>query len=260
MKLLNAPNLLLFLVFSFLNPWISMASSHSTENAPILDSSSDKGHILHDLGGLRAYVSGDPKSKHAVLVISDIYGIDEPKLRKIVDKIGDSKFYCVAPDLLHGDPYVDDNPKRPLEVWLKDHPQQKGFEDAKLVIAALRKEREYKIGFAGFSWGGKVAVEFAKFDKIKAVVLLHPSSVTDHDIEDVKSAIAILAAENDHITPPAQVKQFEKILKKKKVPSFVKIFSGVSHGFSVWYNDKFSEKKAIEAQKDMLDWLEKHVD
>ncbi|KAH7679538.1 putative hydrolase related to dienelactone hydrolase protein [Dioscorea alata] len=265
MRLLNAPNLLLFLIFSFLKPWISMASSQCTENAPVLDASSGEGHVLNDLGGFRAYVSGDPKSKHVVLLISDVYGIDAPKLRKIADKVGASKFYCVVPDFFHGDPYVDNNPKRPLEAWLKDHPPQKGFEDAKLVIKALRKEHKYDIGVAGFCWGGKVAVEFAKNVDInvmcKAIVLLHPAFVTVQDIEKVKIPIAILAAEKDEITPPSLVKEFEKILAKKpKIPSLVKIFIGVSHGFSVRYNDEFSEKKAIEAQKDMLDWLQKYVE
>jgi carboxymethylenebutenolidase len=46
-----------------------------------------------------------------------------------------------------------------------------------------------------------------------------------------------------------------------QVDSFVKIFPGVSHGWSVRYDvdDKLAAEKAEEAQKDMLDWFVKYV-
>ncbi|KAJ0963027.1 hypothetical protein J5N97_028149 [Dioscorea zingiberensis] len=217
---------------------------------------------MEDLGGLKVYVSGDPKSKHAIILVSDIYGYEAPNLRKIADKVAAFGFYVVVPDFFRGEPYVDNNPKRPLDVWLKEHPQQKGFEDSKSVIAVLKKRGISVIGAAGFCWGGKVVVDLAKTNMIKAIVALHPSLVTVDDIKDVKQPIAILGAEKDEITPPTLVKQFQEILSKKhEIDSFVKIFSGVAHGFSVRYkaDDKFAVKKAEEAQKDMLHWFLKHI-
>ncbi|XP_070011972.1 endo-1,3;1,4-beta-D-glucanase-like [Nicotiana tabacum] len=71
-------------------------------------------------------------------------------------------------------------------------------------------------------------------DYIQAAVLLHPSLVTVDDIKEVKAPIAILAAEIDPISPPELIKQLEEILSSKpKVDSFVKIFAGVEHGWTV---------------------------
>ncbi|KAJ0963022.1 hypothetical protein J5N97_028144 [Dioscorea zingiberensis] len=97
---------------------------------------------------------------------------------------------------------------------------------------------------------GKVVVDLAKTNKIKAIVAMQPSIVTVADIKDVKQPIAILGVENDEITPPTLVKQFQEILSKKhEINSFVKIISSVAHGFSVWYkaDDKFAVKKVNEA-------------
>jgi len=41
--------------------------------------------------------------------------------RKIGDKVGDSGYYVVVPDLLNDDPLDPKNLKRPNNVWLKDH-------------------------------------------------------------------------------------------------------------------------------------------
>ncbi|KAF2583892.1 hypothetical protein F2Q70_00036617 [Brassica cretica] len=75
---------------------------------------------------------------------------------------------------------------------------------------------------------------------------------------DVKVPIAILGAENDFLTPPALVKQFEEILASKpEVGSYVKIFPNVSHGWTTRYdiNDPEAVKAAEEAHKEMLDWF-----
>ncbi|KAF2541014.1 hypothetical protein F2Q70_00036616 [Brassica cretica] len=111
-------------------------------------------------------------------------------------------------------------------------------------------------------WGGKVVVELSKEELIQAAVLLHPTYVTVDDIKDVKVPIAILGAENDFLTPPALVKQFEEILASKpEVGSYVKIFPNVSHGWTTRYdiNDPEAVKAAEEAHKEMLDWFVTYV-
>lgn len=96
----------------------------------------------------------------------------------------------LVPDLLHGDYYDPHNPQFDLEGWLKAHGkvslmlklalsfncyllkvlllqhvyacmcydifflQDKGFEDIKPLIAALKSKGVTAIGAAGFCWGG----------------------------------------------------------------------------------------------------------
>ena len=43
--------------------------------------------------------------------------------RKIADKVASSGYFVVVPDFLHGDPYAPENADRPVQVWIKEHPQ-----------------------------------------------------------------------------------------------------------------------------------------
>ncbi|XP_055813317.1 endo-1,3;1,4-beta-D-glucanase-like [Solanum dulcamara] len=238
-----------------------MAGPQCCENPPALNSSSGHGSVL-ELGGLKTYVSASPNSKHAILLVSDVFGYEAPNLRKLADKVAAVGYYVVVPDFLYGDPYIPENKEKTIQVWLQSHGTDKGFEDAKQVIAALKDKGISAIGAAGFCWGAKVVVQLAKSDNIQAAVLLHPSFVSVDDIQEVKAPIAISGAEIDQLSPPEFVKQFEEILSSKsEVDSFVKIYPGVVHGWTVRYNveDEKAVQSAEEAHQDMLDWFTKHV-
>ncbi|XP_059311903.1 endo-1,3;1,4-beta-D-glucanase-like [Lycium ferocissimum] len=239
-----------------------MSGPECCENPPNLScgSGGEAGHV-QQLGGFNSYISGSADSPRAVLLVSDVFGYEAPKLRKLADKVAAAGFYVVVPDFLRGDPHVA-NDERPLEVWIKDHGPDQGFEDAKPVIEAIKSKGITKIGAAGFCWGAKVVVELAKYAYIQAAVLLHPSFVAVDDMHAVKVPISILGAEIDRRSPPELVKQFEMALNAKpEVDAFVKIFPGVAHGWSVRYNDEdeVAVKSAQESHQDMLGWFEKHL-
>ncbi|XP_059434886.1 endo-1,3;1,4-beta-D-glucanase-like [Corylus avellana] len=238
-----------------------MAGPQCCSNPPTLNPSAGGGHV-EQLGGLSSYVSGSPDSKHAILLISDVFGYESPNLRKLADKVAAAGFYVVVPDFLHGDPYKPENADRPVQVWLKDHGPDKAVEEAKPVIEAVKSKGVSAVGAAGFCWGAKVVVELAKSEHIQAAVLLHPSFVTLDDIKGVKAHIAVLGAEHDHLSPPALLKQFEEVLTaKSEVDSYVKIFPKVSHGWTVRYNveDEFAVKSAEESHQNLLEWFAKHL-
>lgn len=238
-----------------------MSGPQCCENPPTLSSSSGVGSVL-EFGGLKTYVSASSNSKHAILLVSDIFGYEAPNLRKLADKVAAVGYYVVVPDFLYGDPYNPENTEKPLSVWIQSHGADKGFEDAKQVVAALKDKGISAIGAAGFCWGAKVVVQLAKSDDIQAAVLLHPSFVTVDDIKEVKAPIAILGAEIDKMSPPELIKQFEEILSSKpEVDNFVKIYPGVAHGWTVRYDveDKKAVESAEEAHRDMLEWFTKHV-
>uniref|UniRef100_K3Z8J5 Dienelactone hydrolase domain-containing protein n=1 Tax=Setaria italica TaxID=4555 RepID=K3Z8J5_SETIT len=180
---------------------------------------------------------------------------------EIADKVALSGYFVVVPDFFHGDAYIPENEK-PIHEWLKSHAPEKGFEDAKPVIAALKEQGVSAIGAAGYCWGAKVVVELSKAQEIQAAVLLHPSFVSVDDMKEVKCPISILGAEVDKMSPPELVKQFEQVLSAKSgVGHFVKVFPGVSHGWSVRYShdDAAAVKSAEEALADMIDWFNKNL-
>ncbi|KAL1219308.1 Endo-1,3,1,4-beta-D-glucanase [Cardamine amara subsp. amara] len=238
-----------------------MLGPQCCENPPTLNPGSGSGHV-EKVGGLDAYVSGSPDSKLGVLLVSDIYGYQAPNLRTLADKVAASGFYVVVPDYFYGDPYDPSNQDRPVPVWIEDHIYDKGFEDSKPVLEAIKNKGITAVGAAGMCWGAKVVVELSKREFIQAAVLLHPTYVVVDDIKNVKTPIAILGAEIDFLTPPALVKQFEEILAcKPEVNSYVKIYPNVSHGWTTRYSldEPEAVKAAEEAHREMLDWFLTYV-
>ncbi|KAL8223556.1 hypothetical protein R6Q57_019031 [Mikania cordata] len=231
-----------------------MSGQECCENPPGTSSDGESGEIKH-IASLKSYVSGNLDSKLAVLLISDVYGYEAPKLRKIADKLASAGYYAVVPDFFFGDHFI---PKTQLQEWLKNHEPKPSVDFAKPVIHALKERGISKIGAAGFCWGAKVVVELAKDADIQVAALLHPTFVTLDDIKGVKVPVAILGAEFDKISPPELAKQFEAALQAKpEVDHFVKIFPGVSHGWTVRYRDEnvTAVKSAQEAHQDLVDWF-----
>ncbi|KAM3707459.1 hypothetical protein ACB098_02G028700 [Castanea mollissima] len=239
-----------------------MLSSQCFQNPPTLSSTCGAGTV-QEFGGLQTYITGSPDSKLALIFIADAFGYEAPNLRKLADKIAGAGFLVVVPDFFYGDPVID--PKDPnfdINSWLKVHNTDKGYEDAKAVIAALKSKGVSAIGAAGFCWGGMVLVKLASCTDLHAAVILHPGPITEDQINDVKVPIAILGAENDHIFPSEQLKLFgEKLSAKSEIDSFVKIFPGVGHGWTVKYkaDDESAVKSAEESHSDMLNWFTKYV-
>ncbi|CDP20217.1 unnamed protein product [Coffea canephora] len=236
-----------------------MSGPQCCENAPSLSSSSGAGHV-EEIGGLQSYVTGPADSKIAVLLVSDVFGYEAPKLRKLADKVAGAGIFVVVPDFFFGDPLVLE--KTTVDDWLKNHGPDQGFEHAKPVIEALKGKGITKVGAAGFCWGAKVVVELAKYAYIHAAVLLHPSFVTLDDIQGVKVPISILGAEKDQKWPPELLKKFGEALDAKpEVDGFVKIFPGATHGWTVRYKDEDEKevKAAAEAHQDTLDWFVKYL-
>ncbi|KAK6930044.1 Dienelactone hydrolase [Dillenia turbinata] len=177
--------------------------------------------------------------------------------RKLADKVGAAGFLVVVPDFLYGDPADFANPQFNLEGWLALHTLENGYEDAKLVIQALKSKGLSAIGAAAL-----VVAKVAVSEDIQAAVLLHPGYITVEEISQVKVPMAILGAEIDQAFPPKLVKQYEEILSTKcKVDSFGKDYPGVAHGWTMRYNkkDEFSVKSAEEAHEDKLNWFTKYV-
>ncbi|KAG8370173.1 hypothetical protein BUALT_Bualt14G0089700 [Buddleja alternifolia] len=235
-----------------------MLGPHCTENPPTLSSTYGSGSV-EEIGGLKSYVTGNQHSKLAILMIADAFGYEVQNLRKLADKIADSGFLVVVPDFYYGDQYT---PEKFGEIWVKAHSPDKGCEDAKTVIAALKAKGVSKVGVAGFCWGGMVAVRLAKFDCIDAAILLHPGWITVEQINEVKTPLAILGAENDDFCTPDLLKHLGDTLSAKaEVDCFVKIFPGVGHGWTKRYNDddESAVQSAQESHLDILNWFNKHI-
>ncbi|CAN6441143.1 unnamed protein product [Victoria cruziana] len=152
-----------------------------------------------------------------------------------------SGFFVVVPDYFHGDRYSPEKGSIP-EFWT-----EKGFETKPLIVC-LKSQGISSIGVGGICRG--------------ATIMFHPSLVTVDDIKEAKVSTAILGAEADHSSPPELIKQFEDVLSsKEEVNSFVKIFPGIGHGWTMRYknDDEDAKQKAEEAHAHMIEWFSTHV-
>ncbi|KAM7485486.1 hypothetical protein LguiA_001495 [Lonicera macranthoides] len=238
-----------------------MSSSQCIQNPPSLSSDCGAG-IVEEFAGLNAYITGSQSSKLAILLVSDVFGYGAPNLRKLADKVAAAGFFVVVPDFFYGEPFDPHHANMDIKSWMKNHGADKGFEDARMVIAALKSKGVSAIGTAGFCWGGMVVTKLAKLDDLQAAVVLHPGPLTADEINQVKVPIAILGAEIDQHCPPEQIKHFGEILSSKpQLDSFVKIFPSVAHGWAVRYSidDELAVKNAEEAHSDMLKWFVKYI-
>nr|ACJ85204.1 unknown [Medicago truncatula]AFK42623.1 unknown [Medicago truncatula] len=129
-----------------------MSGPECCSNPPILNPNAGSGHV-EKLGALNAYIAGSPNSKSSVLLVSDVFGYEAPNLRKLADKVAAAGYFVVVPDFLNGEPYNPENPDRPLPIWIKDHGTDKGFEDAKPIIEAIKSKGVSSVGAAGFLLG-----------------------------------------------------------------------------------------------------------
>lgn len=130
---------------------------------------------MEELGGLQTYITGPRYSKSAIILLSDAYGFEGSKLRRVADKVGEAGFLAVVPDFFRGDPLGNWKQHSDKVEWLNAHPPDKGCEDAKAVAAALKSKGVSAIGAAGFCWGGSTVVKLGKSDCIQAGVVLHPA-------------------------------------------------------------------------------------
>ncbi|ORY10166.1 esterase/lipase [Clohesyomyces aquaticus] len=220
---------------------------------------------IEKINDFRIYYSypQDRSTENAVLVITDVIGMDFINAQLIADQLAANGYFVAMPDLFHGDP-VKLNPPEGFQImeWLKNHLSPTVDPIIESTIKEMRgKLRCKRIGAIGYCFGGKYVCRWLKYGQLDAGFTAHPSFVEKEELEGIQGPLSIAAAETDHIFPVAKRRESEDILLDMKVPYQINLYSDVEHGFAVKADlskrpAKFAKEQAF---LQAVHWFDEHI-
>ncbi|KAF2274650.1 alpha/beta-hydrolase [Westerdykella ornata] len=207
------------------------------------------------IADVRAYFSypKDKSTHNAILIITDILGMDFINVQLIADQFAANGYFVVAPDLFNGAPAPVNDPNFDIKKWIQDSMPRTHQVDPILEATIKELRGSYgvkRLGGVGYCFGGKYVCRFLKSGKLDAGYIAHPSFVDAEEVEGIEGPLSIAAAETDHIFPAEKRHETEAILLKHKVPYQINLFSDVVHGFAVRCDlskrrEKFAKEQAF---------------
>ncbi|KAF2652303.1 alpha/beta-hydrolase [Lophiostoma macrostomum CBS 122681] len=193
---------------------------------------------IKKINDVRTYFSypSDKSTHNAVLILTDILGVDFINVQLIADQFAANGYFTVVPDLFNGNPVPANQENFDVPKWIQTEMPHPPAVDP--VIANTIKELRgtygaKKIGGVGYCFGGKYVARHLKEGSLDVGYTAHPSFVSKEELEGIKGPLSISAAETDQIFPAEKRRETEDILEKLKVPYQLNLFSDVSHGFAV---------------------------
>ncbi|KIW19411.1 hypothetical protein PV08_03706 [Exophiala spinifera] len=218
-----------------------------------------KGHF-ETIANVRAYIASpkDQKPTHAVLLLSDVFGI-YVNSQLLADDFAASGYLVVLPDLLDGDAMdigAFEAGQIDIPAWLSKHGSDTVDPIIDRIINHIRTYLSIsKIGGAGYCFGGKgrelsafYVIRFLKASKLDAGYTAHPSFVTDEELERIGKPLSISAAEIDSIFTTELRHRSERILAETSQRWQINLFSGVTHGFAIRADLKVPQNKFAKEQ------------
>jgi len=181
------------------------------------------------------YEAPDNKNKKRLLIgVHDIYGLRYDNLKQVTDQmaIQSDGFKAVLPDFFRGDTWDVDRDPNDRQEWMDRVGDWNGIIKPDLInIVQYYKSRDVEeFAIFGMCWGGKIAtlaaIELSEY--FKASGLVHPSSVTDDEAEDVKIPMYLMPASND-----PDMSYFYEVLQEKFGENCgFRLFDDMNHGFT----------------------------
>lgn len=197
--------------------------------------------------------------KAAIVFFSDIFGFKLLNNKLVADKIANASGINVyMPDLFFGEALSPESlhlPEKPDEIrnegifaklakgakiaaiipWYLRHKPSQHMAAAKEFVSLLKtNEHGYtKLGAIGYCYGAKMVAESNASDLIDASAFVHPSGLSDADIDWLKTPATFALAELDNAFSDEMRIASEKKLKEKGVNAEFVVYDGTTHGFAV---------------------------
>lgn len=222
---------------------------------------------VRKIENIRAYFSIPETggTQNAVLIMTDILGMDSPNVQLIADQFAANGYLAVIPDVFNGNEVPFPAPASfDLQEYIKSKMPRVPAVDPmfETVIKHLRGELGVKrLGGVGYCFGGKYVCRWLKEGGLDAGFTGHPSFVDADEVRGIQGPLSIAAAETDTIFPAEKRRETEDILKNLTVPYQITLYSDVEHGFAV--RGDMSDSKAKFAKElaflQALYWFDEYV-
>ncbi len=215
-------------------------------------------------GSFSAYVASAGKAAPAVVVIQEIFGVNEV-MRKTCDWLAGEGYHAICPDLFWRiEPGIDITDKTQAE-WdrafelFKAFNVDTGITDIKASIAHLRDGGHAKVGAVGYCLGGLMAYLTAARTDVDAAVSYYGVGIDNYlgEASNVSKPLLLHVAEEDgFVSKESQAKMAEGL----KGPHFtMRTYPGRDHAFARQGGEHYHEADAKLANERTLDFFRTYL-
>jgi carboxymethylenebutenolidase len=194
-----------------------------------------------DGGSFSGYLALPKSGKGpGVVVIQEIFGVNEV-MRRISDDVAALGYVALCPDLFwRQEPGIQITDKTEAE-WqrafqlFQGFDQEKGIEDLKATIAALRGHQACtgKVGSIGFCLGGRLAYLTATRTDVDCTVGYYGVGIETllDEAKNIRKPLMLHIAEKDKFVPPEAQKKVKDALSKNPLVT-IHSYPDVDHAFA----------------------------
>ena len=196
----------------------------------------------HNASNMQGYLAFDQSKSHrrpAVLVIHEWTGLGE-YIRKRTRMLAELGYVAFAMDM-YGEGKTAQDHKEARKLM------GKYVGDPELMLSRIRKALEVlkknpmtdpdKIAVIGYCFGGGAALKLAfSGEPVRGIVSFHGmlTPPQKNEAQKIRSRLLIHHGAEDSFIPVETVKQFQDVLKEKKVDFEFVSHEGAVHGFTRW--------------------------
>ncbi|EME79812.1 uncharacterized protein MYCFIDRAFT_167590 [Pseudocercospora fijiensis CIRAD86] len=190
----------------------------------------------------------------AILYLTDIFGNGLLNNRLLADRLAQSGYLVVMPDLFRGDAVPaealsDPNSTFDLTAWRSRHPQSQIEGIIESAINTVRKDFKIsRVAGTGYCFGGKYVARFlAEGRGLDAGFTAHPSATTEEEWGAVAGPISIAFGALDDANTAENRSKIESIFRSENKTYQTSLYADAEHGFAVRTN--LTDKKKAFAQE-----------
>lgn len=217
----------------------------------------------HDGGSFSAYLAGDKGP--GILVIQEIFGVNKV-MRDICDDLAKQGYVALCPDLFwRQEPGVDITDKSKAE-WDKafklfgGFDVDKGVEDLKSSLSALRKLSSGKAGTVGYCLGGKLAFLMATRSDVDAAVSYYGVGLAEltGEAKNIRKPLLMHVATEDKFVPKDQQAKVKAAVAGNPNVTLHE-YQGNDHAFARVGGEHYDKAAADTANARTADFFKTHL-